>query len=632
MPLDVSVVVPFYNPGPNLEDCLGSLREQTLSRNRFEVVLIDDGSTDGSGTRVDAWVARHSGWATVHHLPERGGPGAARNIGIDSADGRYVQFLDSDDALTPRALERQLEIADSSAADIVIGKLASDFRGIHHPLFRHTVTGRTLDDYPLMLNLTVCKMFRGAFLADHGIRFPEGPHYIEDQRLCIEAYARARSVAVVGDLVCYYYRRRRTGGHHHGDTPIVPSDYYRELAGIFDLVDTTVGSAETRANVLARFYRNEMLGRLRGPAMLAYQPGYREDLVAEVRALATTRFGPEFRDRLPAIQRAQSRLLLDNDIAGLITLAEGVEAIRLRATTAPPLWRDGRLVLTVEAGLSWRDQPLQLERDDAGWLLPQSLAPGTDPADRRLTAADDDDLDLDLATVSFADGALWSTTAGLHVDIDDDGRPHIHGEVELDPATVMGGAALAPGRWGLRLRATVAGLSRAAPIGLTEAPAASSAWVRTDESGLHSAATFTTGSHPLGLHLDIDESVISLSASIAAAGFASPSIGADGRITLPVSGVLGPDSDEAPATLILAPLDEPDGGVVHCRATLRIGPDGAAIDATVPELPGAAGRWEVWLRIGEIGGPPPEQLPVELTLNGSGALGLTPMHGPSVGR
>ncbi len=630
MPLDVSVVVPFYNPGPNLEDCLGSLRDQTLPRDRFEVVLVDDGSTDGSGSRVDDWVARHSGWATVHHLPERGGPGRARNIGIDAAGGRYIQFLDSDDALAPRALEHQLEIADSSAADIVIGKLASDFRGIHQPLFRRTVTGRTLDDSPLMLNLTVCKMFRRAFLADHGIRLPEGPHYIEDQRLCIEAYARARSVAIVGDLVCYLYRRRRTSGHHHGDTPIVPADYYRELAGIFDLVDAAVESAETRAAVLSRFYRNEMLGRLRGPAMLSYEPDYRAELVSEVRALAATRFDPEFRDRLPAFQRVQSRLLLDNDIAGLVAFAEGVEAIRLRATAAPPLWRDGRLVLALEAGLSWRDQPLQLERDDAGWLLPHSLAPGTDPADRRLTSADDEDLDLDLATVSFADAALWSTTAGLRFAIDD-GHPRIHGEVELDPATVMGGAALTPGRWSLRLRTTVAGLSRTAPIGLTEASTASSAWVQVSESGLHSAATFTTGSQPPILHLDIDESVRSLSASIALARSAPPSIGADRRITLPVTGVLGPESDQAPTDLILAPLDGPDGGVVSCRATMQIRPDGATIDARVPELPGSPGRWGVWLRIGEIGGPPAERLPVELIQDATGALSLDPTHGPSVG-
>jgi glycosyltransferase involved in cell wall biosynthesis len=216
MSLDVSVVIPFFNPGANLDDCLASMRDQTLAADRFEVILVDDGSTDGSGARADEWAARLPRLVNVRHIEASGGPARPRNLGIDAARGRYVQFVDSDDTLAPRALERQLEVADASDADVVVGKLASDFRGIYHPLFRRTVTGRTLADYPLIQNVTVCKMFRRAFLLEHGIRFPEGPHYIEDQQICIQAYARATSVAVVADIACYFYRRRRTGGRNHG--------------------------------------------------------------------------------------------------------------------------------------------------------------------------------------------------------------------------------------------------------------------------------------------------------------------------------------------------------------------------------------------------------------------------------
>ena len=52
MPVDVSVVVPFFNPGANIEDCIESVLAQTLARDRYEVVLVDDGSTDGSLARV----------------------------------------------------------------------------------------------------------------------------------------------------------------------------------------------------------------------------------------------------------------------------------------------------------------------------------------------------------------------------------------------------------------------------------------------------------------------------------------------------------------------------------------------------------------------------------------------------
>src|SRR5581483_8710392 len=155
----------------------------------FEAILVDDGSTDGSDRRVQRWIDADPNLATLIRIPRSGGPARPRNLGIDRARGRYVQFLDSDDALAPNALRRQLDLADSSDADVVVGKIASDFRGIWQPLFRRTVSGRTLADYPLIQNVTVCKMLRREFLNQHGIRFPEGPRYIEDQQISVQAYA-----------------------------------------------------------------------------------------------------------------------------------------------------------------------------------------------------------------------------------------------------------------------------------------------------------------------------------------------------------------------------------------------------------------------------------------------------------
>ena len=117
----------------------------------IEAILVDDGSTDGSGARVEALAARHPGTGdgASDRRPAAGRLGHATS-GSTTPRGRYIQFLDSDDTLAASCLERQLEVADSSAADVVVGKLASDFRGVWHPLFRRTVTGKTLADYPLI--------------------------------------------------------------------------------------------------------------------------------------------------------------------------------------------------------------------------------------------------------------------------------------------------------------------------------------------------------------------------------------------------------------------------------------------------------------------------------------------------
>jgi glycosyltransferase involved in cell wall biosynthesis len=607
MTIDVSVVIPFFNPGADLDSCLESMVSQTLTPGRFEVILVDDGSTDGSGARADQWAVQHPDLVSVRHIAASGGPARPRNVGIDHATGRYVQFVDSDDMLAPRALERQLELADSSDADVVVGKLSSDFRGIWQPLFRHTVTGRTLTDYPLIQNLTVCKMFRREFLAEHGIRFPEGPHYIEDQHICILAYAHARSVAVVGDTVCYFYRRRRAAGRNYGDATIVPADYFRELARILDIIDTQVPPA-ARISSLSRYYRAEMLSRLRNAAMLTYEPTYRRAIVDEVRQLATTRFPPEVHAGLPMFVKAESRLLLDDDVDGLIHLAGELARIRLTATTAVPRWRNGHLVVSIEAVLRRDDEPLRLERLDDEWLMPEAMAPTVPPIDRRL--GDLATVDIDLATVSRADSQLWSTTEGLSITVDTDGCPRVQGEVALDPMTVMGGEPLSAGLWDLRLRLMFGGLTRVSSLRLAgDESAAAQAWVGGTDDGNHSTTAYWTDPNRT-LALDVDEWMHPLQDLI---GDPTGEKATRGRspLILAANEIRGPRGAVRPAEVILTSPD-PEAAVAMVSAELRIDPAGSTLYADLPAASSIDTGWTMWLRLGEVGGTPPRKLPFPL--------------------
>ena len=98
-----SVVVPVYNKETYLDTCFKTLDRQTLSKEHFEVIFIDDGSEDSSPARLDEFVNQHS-WAHVIHQ-DNGGVCAARNAGIDEARGRYIFYLDPDDELSPNVLE-----------------------------------------------------------------------------------------------------------------------------------------------------------------------------------------------------------------------------------------------------------------------------------------------------------------------------------------------------------------------------------------------------------------------------------------------------------------------------------------------------------------------------------------------
>lgn len=103
---NITLVVPIYNEAPYLERCLESIRRQTVPFN--EVILVDDGSTDGSQDIASKYDGLLNDWRVISHEKNMG-VSASRNDGIESATGDYIAFLDSDDVLHPYAHERMIE-------------------------------------------------------------------------------------------------------------------------------------------------------------------------------------------------------------------------------------------------------------------------------------------------------------------------------------------------------------------------------------------------------------------------------------------------------------------------------------------------------------------------------------------
>lgn len=206
----LSVIVPFYNVEQYLAACLDSILAQDYPD--IEVILVDDGSPDGSRAIAERYVAADRRVRLVTR--PNGGLGAARNTGVREAKGDFLTFVDSDDLLPPRALSALMGTALATGSDIVVGSVER-FDSVRRwrpawvdSVHREKRLGIRVEDYlPLLRNLyTWNKVYRRDFWDAQGLWFREGVAY-EDQPIVTQLLARARSVDVIPDVV-YEYRAR----------------------------------------------------------------------------------------------------------------------------------------------------------------------------------------------------------------------------------------------------------------------------------------------------------------------------------------------------------------------------------------------------------------------------------------
>ena len=241
--MKVSVIVPVYNVRTYLEGCVKSILAQTFES--LECILVDDGSTDGSGSICDA-LARRDSRIKVVHKPN-GGLSDARNAGLDVASGDYVGFVDSDDWVDSKMYEVLLSRANRDNLDVVCGNvsvcdLKTGETRPYSPLCAfcaddETVTfetvGRLLD---AMFNVAAWnKLYKRSVFATR--RFPKGAKF-EDVPVWTDIlFSGARSGCV--DHVVYTYNIHRAGSivttRDYRDYPDAWQSQYAALAdhGLF---------------------------------------------------------------------------------------------------------------------------------------------------------------------------------------------------------------------------------------------------------------------------------------------------------------------------------------------------------------------------------------------------------------
>ncbi|MFF4878001.1 MULTISPECIES: glycosyltransferase [unclassified Micromonospora] len=364
----VSVVVPAYNCRRHIEKLIASLLRQSMPADEFEVIVVDDGSTDGTGERLDELAAAHP-HIQVLHIENSGWPSRPRNLGIERARGEYVFFADDDDWFADQALERLYECAKKYDADIVVGKMAGHGRPVPRELFRKNNFDATLENSPLIDSLTCHKLFRRSFLNEHGVRFPEGgKRRLEDHLVVVRAYFLSGRTCVLSDYTCYHHAQR--GDARNVTAALLdPSSYFANLRDALDIVDANTEPGPLRDRLHRRWLRNEMLNRLRGKRLLSAPESWLEQVALETQKVIQDRFAPGVAAGLPPLQRAVAFLAERGRFADLRRLASWEAGIAAHGTIDEHKRADRAVTVTVAAELRSADRPIGFRADDGRDVL-----------------------------------------------------------------------------------------------------------------------------------------------------------------------------------------------------------------------------------------------------------------------
>lgn len=201
----ISIIVPVFNTVDFLERCVKSLCSQTWSN--IEILLIDDGSKDGSGAVCDKMASLDDRITVIHQ--DNGGLSAARNVGINLARGEYLAFVDSDDWIHPRFIETLYECSTAHSCKMSIC-------GMQKTTGTPTISfvNNVVDVLPR--DQAIPRMLRGEWVSAWGklyhrslfdnIRFPEGRNN-EDYAILIYLFELCDAICYVPDILYYYFIR-----------------------------------------------------------------------------------------------------------------------------------------------------------------------------------------------------------------------------------------------------------------------------------------------------------------------------------------------------------------------------------------------------------------------------------------
>ncbi|QFY12758.1 glycosyltransferase [Nonomuraea phyllanthi] len=449
MGVKVSVIVNVHNPGAGANACIRSAVEQTMPADEYEVIFVDDGSTDGIGERLDTVAAAREN-VRVLHLPQTGTPMRGRNVGLASAVGDYVFFLDQGDRLEKDAIARMHDRAVETDADVLIGRLIRDFGPPMTAFERSTPRADILRDRLLTL-LVPQQLYRRAFLEEHELGFAVPGGRLGEQAFAMRAYLHAKVIAVLAEHVCCHLGDRR-------GTEEEPRAMVKELCGLLDDIDTYVGEGRQRERMYAHWFRYAVL-RPMVTARFADSSVDRGLHFRVVQELVAERFPATLDRYLPVQLRMVAAYVRMGRLDQIVLLANSTRRAGLRADLSEVRWDAHVLVLGLTVEVMTGDgtpDRYRTQGERVHWIPPRALE--TRSLDDGVTDITDtvERSRIELYVRHSETGVIHFLPLTQHMERIPEGRNkirvQIRGEARLDVTTAALGQPLKQGQWEVHVR------------------------------------------------------------------------------------------------------------------------------------------------------------------------------------
>ena len=251
--IKISIIMPVYNSEKYLSEAIESILSQSF--NEFELLLVNDGSTDGSGVICDSYQEKDSRIKVIHK--ENGGICSARNAGLRIAKGEYITFCDNDDIFLPGLLEDNYKIAKDNDVDLMRYSRSQRITDDKGKVFQnHIIIPDTIisDGYSEQYDVIRCSnavwnaLYRRSIISDYGIRFPEKMRFgNEDLAFNLQILPYCKTFGF-NSKVYYIWEMRKS----HSTTAKFSINYFSSLYKCMRMENSYIDSLDEDVNSVIR--------------------------------------------------------------------------------------------------------------------------------------------------------------------------------------------------------------------------------------------------------------------------------------------------------------------------------------------------------------------------------------------